>query len=54
MVFAHMQKAGHRGVKVTWHRLEAYCAWAGMEADVAEFVTHCPHCVDSCSSNMVP
>ena len=47
MVCAHMQDAGHRGLRATNHRLGAYCAWDNMEKDIAKFVRQCLHCIDS-------
>ena len=41
-------------MKATLHYLEACCAWVGMQADVAEFITHYLHCVASHSLNMMP
>ena len=35
MAFAHMQDAGHRGVRATTHRLGAYCVWVYMEKNIA-------------------
>ena len=49
MVCAHMQDAGHRGV-----RLGAYCAWDNMEKDIAKFIRQCLHCTDSKAGNAVP
>ena len=54
MVCAHMQKAGHRGICATMHRLGAYCVWEGMKEDVTEFVQQCLHCVDSRVGNVLP
>ena len=54
MVCAHMQNAGHRGVRATTHRLEAYCAWGNMEKDRAKFVRQCLHCIDSKAGNALP
>ena len=53
MVCAHMQDAGHRGVRATLHRLSAYCAWVNMENDVEEFVRQCLNCADSRAGNAV-
>ena len=47
MVCAHMQNAGHRGVKAMTHRLGACCAWDNMEKDIAKFIRQCLHCIDS-------
>ena len=54
IVCAHMQDAGHCGVRSTVHRLGAYCAWDNMENDIAKFVRQCLHCVDSKSGNALP
>ena len=54
MVCAHMQDAGHRGVRATTHRLGAYCAWDNMEKDIAKFIRQCLHCTDSKAGNAVP
>ena len=54
MVCAHMQNAGHRGVRATIHRLEAYCAWGNKEKDIMKFVRQCLHCIDSKASNVLP
>ena len=54
MVYAHMQDAGHRGLRATTHRLGAYCAWDNMEKDVAKFIRQCLHCTDSKAGNAVP
>ena len=36
MLCAHMQDAGHRGVRATTHRLGAYCAWDDMDNDIVK------------------
>ena len=54
MVCAHMQDAGHRGVRATTHRLGAYCAWDNMEKDIAKFIRQCLHCTDSKAGNALP
>ena len=54
MVCAHMKGAGHRGVVATLQRLQEYCCWYRMEAQVAEFVRQCLHCVDSKAGEMIP
>ena len=54
MMCAHMQDAGHRGVRATTHRLEAYCVWVNMEKDIAKFIRQCLHCTDSKAGNAVP
>ena len=54
MVCAHMQNAGHRGVRSTAHRLGAYCAWDNMDKDIAKFVSQCLHCIDSKAGNAMP
>ena len=52
MVCAHIQEAGLRGRKATFHRVEACCAWA-VEANVPGLITNCLHGVDSRGGNMV-
>ena len=54
MVCPPMQKAEHRGICATMHRLGAYCVWEGMKENVVEFVQQCLHCVDSRAGNVVP
>ena len=54
MICAHMRDAGHRGVAATLVRLQEYCVWSGMEADVREFVRQCLHCADTRSGDVVP
>ena len=54
MMCAHMQNAGHRGVRATTHRLGTYCAWDSMEKGIAKFVRQCLHCVDSKAGNVMP
>ena len=54
MVCAHMQDAGHRGVRATTHCLGAYCAWDNMEKDIAKLIRQCLHCTDSKAGNAVP
>ena len=54
MVCAHMQDAGHRDVRATTHRLEAYCVWDNMEKDIAKFIRQCLHCTDSKAGNAMP
>ena len=54
MVCAHMQDAGHRGVRATAHRLGAYCAWNNIEKDIAKFVRQCLNCIDSKAGNDIP
>ena len=47
MLCAHMQDAGHRGVRATTYRLGAYCAWDNIEKDIAKTICQCLHCIDS-------
>ena len=54
LVGAHIQDAGHRGVRATTHRLGAYCAWDDVEKDIAKFIRHCLHCIDSKAGNAIP
>ncbi|CAM9419279.1 unnamed protein product, partial [Scytosiphon promiscuus] len=54
MICAHMRDAGHRGVAATLVRLQEYCVWAGIEAQVREFVRQCLHCADTRSGDVVP
>ena len=54
MVCAHMQDAGHRGVRTTTNRLGAHCAWDNMEKDLAKFVRQCLHGIDSKAGNSIP
>ena len=54
IVCAHMQDAGHRGVRSTAHRLGAYCGWDNMEKDIAKFVRQCLHCIDSKAGIAMP
>jgi hypothetical protein len=54
MMCAHMQDAGHRGVRSTTHRLGAYCAWDNMETDIAKFVRQYLHCTNSKVGNAIP
>ena len=51
---AHMHDAGHRGVAATLVRLQAFCVWSGMEAQMREFVRQCLHCADTRSGDVVP
>ena len=53
MVCAHMQDAGHRGVRGTTHWIGVYCAWDNTEKDTAKFVRQCLHCVDSKAGNTI-
>ena len=43
MICAHMRDAGHRGVAATLVRLQEFCVWSGMEAQMREFVRLCRH-----------
>ena len=36
MICAHMRDAGHRGVAATLVRLQEFCVWSGMEAQMRE------------------
>ena len=54
MVCAHMQDAGHRGVRATTHRLGAYCVWDNMKKDKAKFIRQCLQCTDSKAGNAMP
>ena len=54
MVCAHIQDAGHRGVRATTHRLGAYCVWNNMEKGMAKFIRQCLHCTDSKAGNATP
>ena len=42
MICAHMSDAGHRGVAAKLVRLQEFCVWSGMEAQMREFVRHVP------------
>ena len=44
MICAHMRDAGHRGVAATLLRVQTFCVWSGMEAQMREFVRQCLHC----------
>lgn len=52
MVCARTQGAGHQGIRTTV-RCGTFCAWAGMENVVVEFVGQCLYCVDPEAGNMV-
>ena len=54
MVCAHMQDAGHRGVRATTHRLGAFCVWDKMEKKIAKLIRQCLHCIDSKAGNAMP
>ena len=54
MICAHMRDAGHRGVAATLVRLQEFCVWSGMEAQMREFVRQCLHCADTRSGDVVP
>ena len=49
-----MRDAGHRGVAATLVRLQDFCVWSGMEAQMREFVRQCLHCADTRSGDVVP
>ena len=49
-----MRDAGHRGVAATLVRLQEFCVWSGMEAQMREFVWQCLHCADKRSGDVVP
>ena len=53
-VCAHIQDAGHGGVRATTHRLGAYCVWDNMEKDIVKFIRRCLHCTDSKAGNVMP
>ena len=38
MICAHMRDPVHRGVAATLVRLQGFCVWSGMEAQMREFV----------------
>ena len=54
MICVHMRDAGHRGVAATLVRLQVFCVWSGMEAQMREFVRKCLHCADTRSGDVVP
>ena len=54
MVCAHMQDAGHHGVRATTHRLGAFCVWDKMEKDIAKIIRQCLHCIYSKTGNAMP
>ena len=65
MICAHMRDAGHRGVAATLLRVQTFCVWSGMEAQMREFVSgmeaqmrefvrQCLHCADTRSGDVVP
>ena len=54
IICAHMRDAGHRGVAATLVRLQEFCVWSGMEAQMREFVRQCLHCADTRSGDVVP
>ena len=54
MICAHMRDAGHRGVAATLVRLQEFCVWSGMKAQMREFVRQCLHCADTRSGDVVP
>ena len=54
MVCAHIQDAGHHGVRATTHRLGAYCPWDNLEKDIGKFVRQCLHCIDSKAGSAMP
>ena len=47
MICAHMRDAGHRGVAATLVRLQEFCVWSGMEAQMRAFERQCLHCADT-------
>ena len=53
MICTHMPDAGHRGVAATLVRLQEFCVWSGMEAQMREFVRQCLHCADTRSGDVV-
>ena len=54
MVCAHMQDAGHRGVRATPRCLRPYCAWDNMEKDIAKLIRQGLYCIDSKAGNAMP
>ena len=54
MIFEHMRDAGHRGVAATLVRLQEFCVWSSMEAQMREFVRQCLHCADTRSGDVFP
>ena len=54
MICAHMRDAGHRGVAATLVRLQEFCVWSGMEAQMREFVRQCLYCADTRSGDVAP
>ena len=53
MICAHMLDAGHRGVVATLVRLQEFCIWSGMGAQMRVFVRQCLHCADTRSGDVV-
>ena len=49
-----MRDAGHRGVAATLVRLQEFCVWSGVEAQMREFVRQCLHCAGTRSGDVVP
>ena len=43
MICAHVRDAGHRGVAATLVRLQEFCVWSGMEAQMREFAVSYTH-----------
>ena len=54
MICAHMRDAGHHGAAATLVRLQEFCVWSGMEAQICEFVQQSLHCADTRSGDVVP
>ena len=54
MIWAHARDAEHRGVAATLVRLQEFCVWSGIEAQMREFVRQCLHCADTRSEDVVP
>ena len=53
MICAHMRDAGHRGVAATRVRLQEFCVWSCMKAQIREFSRQCLHCADTRSGDVV-
>ena len=54
MICAHMRDAGHRGVATTLVRVQEFCVWSGMEAQMRGFVRQCLHCADTFGRRCFP
>ena len=54
LICAHLRDSGHRGVAATLVRLQEFCVWSGMEAQIREFVRQCLHCADTRSGDVFP